>query len=119
MRWSPSSGTELARGNFVLQGFSPWAFRTLSFGCGAAVLVLVSALLGVDLSVKRGRGRLQLLAAGILSTGGFWHFRRLGPTWNIYPQLRDLVLSGLLTVGIAQFDTNVCIRYAVWTGYRN
>lgn len=56
---------------FGLYDFSPWSFRTICFGAGAALLMLVAMGRGVSLRIPRGPARWHLLVAGLLSIGGF------------------------------------------------
>jgi len=56
---------------FGLQDFSPWAFRTICFGIGAAILMAVARYRGVSLRIEGGVARRRLIIAGLLSIGGF------------------------------------------------
>lgn len=56
---------------FGLQDFSPWTFRTICFGAGAAILIVVARHRGVSLFIERGAARWHLMIAGLLSIGGF------------------------------------------------
>ncbi len=56
---------------FGLQDFSPWTFRTICFGVGAAILMAVARHRGISLAIRPGRQRWHLAAAGLLSIGGF------------------------------------------------
>lgn len=55
---------------FGLQDFSPWMFRTICFGAGAAILMLVARYRGISLRID-GKARWHLVVAGLLSIGGF------------------------------------------------
>ncbi len=59
---------------FGLQDFSPWLFRTISFGAGALILLGVARSRGISLAIERGAARRHLAAAGLLSIGGFGIF---------------------------------------------
>jgi drug/metabolite transporter (DMT)-like permease len=56
---------------FGLQDFSPWAFRTICFGIGAAILMTVARYRGIGLRIDRVTDRWHLVVAGLLSIGGF------------------------------------------------
>lgn len=56
---------------FGLDGFSPWTFRTICFGTGAALLMLVAKHRGISLFIARGAARRHLAVAGLFSIGGF------------------------------------------------
>lgn len=56
---------------FGLYDFSPWTFRTLSFGVGALILLAVAKQRGISLFIARGVARWHLAVAGLLSIGGF------------------------------------------------
>jgi drug/metabolite transporter (DMT)-like permease len=56
---------------FGLQDFTPWTFRTVCFGAGAAILLMVARHRGISLYIERGAARLHLAVAGLLSIGGF------------------------------------------------
>lgn len=56
---------------FGLQDFSPWTFRTICFGAGAAILIAVARHRGISLFIARGAARWHLMIAGLLSIGGF------------------------------------------------
>lgn len=56
---------------FGLHDFSPWTFRTICFGLGAIILMAVAKRRGISLFIARGAARWHLLAAGLLSIGGF------------------------------------------------
>lgn len=56
---------------FGLQDFSPWFFRTICFGAGAAILVAVARRRGISLFIEHGAARWHLAIAGLLSIGGF------------------------------------------------
>ena len=54
-----------------LQDFSPWIFRTVSFGASALILLAVAKRRGISLHIERGAARRHLAVAGLLSIGGF------------------------------------------------
>lgn len=56
---------------FALSDFSPWTFRTISFGCAALILIAVAKWRGMSLYVQKGLPRLHVLLAGLLNLGGF------------------------------------------------
>jgi drug/metabolite transporter (DMT)-like permease len=56
---------------FGLQDFSPWAFRTICFGIGAAILMTVARYRGISLRIDGLAARRHLVIAGLLSIGGF------------------------------------------------
>jgi drug/metabolite transporter (DMT)-like permease len=56
---------------FGLQDFSPWMFRTICFGAGAAILMAVARYRGISLRIDRLADRWHLIVAGLLSIGGF------------------------------------------------
>lgn len=56
---------------FGLQDFSPWAFRTISFGASALILLAIAQRRGISLHIERGAARRYLAIAGLLSIGGF------------------------------------------------
>jgi drug/metabolite transporter (DMT)-like permease len=56
---------------FGLQDFSPWIFRTISFGASALVLLAIAKRRCISLHVERGAARWHLAVAGLLSIGGF------------------------------------------------
>ena len=58
-------------GRFALHDLSPWTFRAVSFGLGAAILMAAARWTGASLHVERGLPRLHLAIAGLLSTGGY------------------------------------------------
>ncbi len=68
---------------YVLRDLSPWTFRTLSFGLGGAVLLLVARSSGISIDLKDRRARLHVAVAGLLNVGGFGicsAFAQLGTT---------------------------------------
>jgi drug/metabolite transporter (DMT)-like permease len=56
---------------FGLQDFSPWVFRTISFGASALILLAIAKRSGISLHIERGAARFHLAVAGLLSIGGF------------------------------------------------
>ncbi|MBI2256980.1 MAG: DMT family transporter [Proteobacteria bacterium] len=56
---------------FGLQDFSPWTFRTICFGSGAAILMAVARYRGISLHINGSTARWHLVVAGLLSIGGF------------------------------------------------
>ena len=54
-----------------LQDFSPWIFRTISFGASALILLAIAKRRGISLHIERGAARRHLAVAGLLSIGGF------------------------------------------------
>jgi drug/metabolite transporter (DMT)-like permease len=56
---------------FGLQDFTPWAFRTICFGVGAAILLIVARYRGISLRIEGRAARWHLAVAGLLSIGGF------------------------------------------------
>jgi drug/metabolite transporter (DMT)-like permease len=56
---------------FGLQDFSPWAFRTISFGASALILLAIAQRRGISLRIAPGAARRHLAVAGLLSIGGF------------------------------------------------
>lgn len=56
---------------FGLHDFSPWTFRTICFGLGAVMLMMVAKRRGISLFIAGGAARWHLLVAGLLSIGGF------------------------------------------------
>src|SRR4051794_40245719 len=56
---------------FGLQDFSPWIFRTISFGVSALFLLAIAKRQGISLYIERGAARRPLAVAGLLSIGGF------------------------------------------------
>jgi len=56
---------------FALHDFSPWIFRTISFGAGALILLAVAKRRGISLAIESGLARWHLAVAGLLSIGGF------------------------------------------------
>lgn len=68
---------------YVLRDLSPWTFRTVSFGCSAAVLLGIAKWSGIGLRLKNGRARVHVAVAGVLNMGGFGilsAFAQLGTT---------------------------------------
>jgi drug/metabolite transporter (DMT)-like permease len=56
---------------FGLQDFSPWVFRTISFGASALILLAIAKRRGISLRIEPGAARRHLAVAGLLSIGGF------------------------------------------------
>ena len=64
-------GVNWVASKWALGGFSVWSFRTLTFGLGAATLLLVARWSREDLSIEGGMPRLHLAVAGVLNVGGY------------------------------------------------
>jgi drug/metabolite transporter (DMT)-like permease len=58
----------------ALQDFSPWIFRSISFGASALILLAIARRKGISLRIERGAARWHLGVAGLLSIGGFGVF---------------------------------------------
>ena len=58
----------------ALQDFSPWIFRSISFGASALILLAIARRKGISLHIERGAARRHLAVAGLLSIGGFGVF---------------------------------------------
>jgi drug/metabolite transporter (DMT)-like permease len=58
----------------ALQDFSPWIFRSISFGASALILLAIAKRNGISLHIERGAPRRHLAVAGLLSIGGFGVF---------------------------------------------
>jgi drug/metabolite transporter (DMT)-like permease len=58
----------------ALQDFSPWIFRSISFGASALILLAIAKRKGISLHIERGAARRHLAVAGLLSIGGFGVF---------------------------------------------
>ncbi len=64
-------GLNWPAGKFALHDLSPWTFRTITFGVGAAALMLAARATGASLRIGKGWPRLHLAIAGLLATGGY------------------------------------------------
>jgi drug/metabolite transporter (DMT)-like permease len=58
----------------ALQDFSPWIFRSISFGASALILLAIAKRKGISLHIEPGAARRHLAVAGLLSIGGFGVF---------------------------------------------
>lgn len=67
-------GVNFVAGKNALTAFTPWEFRTITFGGGAAVLAVIAVFTRTRLRIEQPRDLVRLLAAGTFGIGGFGVF---------------------------------------------